>query len=1079
MIELAKSKVFAGSQFIFVKPEQNKSMKMILREEDDTGKFKEKTIKISEPAIISRYRKHVKLDDDYDFAPLFLSDYKLLTVVTDQKIYKPGDSVRFFAFGCKEGKKTANLEIYKNGRLLLCEEIKFDASGAYSDLLENLEDGAYKLAIKIGENEASCEFTVAEFSMSFLRVTLVSHSYEREELKYDISVNAGDMPYSGKLSAGLFCGYCDIIVGSAEIQADGGKASGKFTLQGHTGPFSLIFTTPGGDSASAPIPGSKADVRERARLSEMGEIIEGGILPFDASSDRVRGIYLGSTGVSTNPLVIDSLVGESTVIRVGADFEKLLLAFFEPSTGKYHEEERRYVKRGENIEIRIPHPMTIMMAGGIGKDCFETYALLIRPENLDLKITAPEKVKPGSEIEFSVRSRRQGKLMLIVADSRLEREDPFDRLTEQLFKNIKGNLSPLSSGSIKEYEIPRSEGLVGRQFAFPIGGMPTRGGGLPSGMMLSAAPPPPMVMPAAEMSFTGAVPVDIPDAMPMKSAAEPEAEAPLEAPPTTTRLDFPRIILSEMADFFGTLTKRLKLGDQIGAFSIFAFLIDGEDYTSTKASVETSQEMYAELDTPALMSPGDEITGKVLAKYPGEGALTIRTSLETVEEKVKNFGSFEIILKSAGEVMAQVDGQAGSDVTSKIITIPGRETVTVSELRWLKPGESAEGEKVVAYPNIGWLIKDSVEALVQYPFGCAEQTSAKLFGLATAYRAMKSGKISNGNTKVHRLLTQGVERMNIFYRNGNFSLWEGGEPQQHVTRQVLKNLTPLRDMEILNVREMINGSVESLIKQKISDNSLVPYSKKFAADLKTIRDAAALYTSGVKRKEAVKMVRESAVVEGDIARWKDSNCWGGQLEATCLALQVIRSEDKPLFEKGFRFISGNIQNGRLYSTADTCTFLELLSMMEADSSGAKVVLDEKETVLTKPVAGKKIEALAPVLVRIDKEQEVDYLSPRADFSGEVKIERTSLSLGEKVELAIIPREETIAPLARIYLPGNVAALKYGASVQKMYLPVEGRELKLEIYGIRKGKGKLRVALFDMYNADKVGVLPGLTINVGK
>jgi len=185
----------------------------------------------------------------------------------------------------------------------------------------------------------------------------------------------------------------------------------------------------------------------------------------------------------------------------------------------------------------------------------------------------------------------------------------------------------------------------------------------------------------------------------------------------TSRLSFPEVVLAELVEFDRELTRTVALGDQVGAFDAFAFLIDGDDYGSAKAVIETSKDVYVELDVPSLISEGDEIAGRALVRCPGRGTISVRSAITSVEMEVEGAGRVEIPIRSAGEVMAEVVCGEHRDVTSKVIHRPGRETVTVSELRRLKSGEWLEADRVVVYPNPAYLLESTVSSLIQYPFG--------------------------------------------------------------------------------------------------------------------------------------------------------------------------------------------------------------------------------------------------------------------------------------------------------------------------------------------------------------------------
>lgn len=247
--------------------------------------------------------------------------------------------------------------------------------------------------------------------------------------------------------------------------------------------------------------------------------------------------------------------------------------------------------------------------------------------------------------------------------------------------------------------------------------------------------------------------------------------------------------------------------------------------------------------------------------------------------------------------------------------------------------------------------------------------------------------------------------------------------------------------------------------------------------MKSVRDAAMLYRAGLQKGEAFRLIKNTAVVEEHSARWHDSGCWAGDTEATCYALQVLSAQgEQETVEKGFRYLSTKLVNNMLFSTADTCAFLELLGVLPWKSS-PRAILDRKERTVTGTITCQSVKAIDRMLVCMDSRKEMDYLASCSRFKGEMKVDRASLSMGERGVLEITPQESSIAPVARIYLPGNIALVTSGANVQKLYLPIKNNSLRLEFYGIRKGRGKIQAALHDMYDAEKAGVIEGIDITV--
>jgi hypothetical protein len=68
-------------------------------------------------------------------------------------------------------------------------------------------------------------------------------------------------------------------------------------------------------------------------------------------------------------------------------------------------------------------------------------------------------------------------------------------------------------------------------------------------------------------------------------------------------------------------------------------------------------------------------------------------------------------------VEARIESQAGSDWTIRDIAQPGMQKVTASSLSILDRGQTVRGEKVVIYASMGQVLKDTITALIGYPFG--------------------------------------------------------------------------------------------------------------------------------------------------------------------------------------------------------------------------------------------------------------------------------------------------------------------------------------------------------------------------
>ena len=327
----------------------------------------------------------------------------------------------------------------------------------------------------------------------------------------------------------------------------------------------------------------------------------------------------------------------------------------------------------------------------------------------------------------------------------------------------------------------------------------------------------------------------------------------------------------------------------------------------------------------------------------------------------------------------------------------------------------------------------------------------------------------------------GLQRLAAFqHPDGMYSIWGGGQPGTDVTARVAHRLLGLRGLPFPASDDMLGKAKDALEKAGHRDNALLPLDAAFGQEMESAEDAVAYYfadPNAGRREEALKLLRQTAQREDSRAHWKSKSAWGGSLEVTADAARVMYAADDELFRPAFAYVTARLVNGMLYSTADTRALVELLAALQFDAA-ARAVIDGHEQALGEVTIGKTVTALGDnLIVRVDEEIEINYLEPRADFQFAVKPSKTKLKLGERIQIAVTPKDQTIAPLVRLFVPGCLALLKGGANAQTAYLPIEKQELTVDAVAVRPGRGKLYVSVHDMYDADKVGTAPGIEISV--
>jgi hypothetical protein len=327
----------------------------------------------------------------------------------------------------------------------------------------------------------------------------------------------------------------------------------------------------------------------------------------------------------------------------------------------------------------------------------------------------------------------------------------------------------------------------------------------------------------------------------------------------------------------------------------------------------------------------------------------------------------------------------------------------------------------------------------------------------------------------------GLARLQTFqHPDGMFSIWCNGTPGIDITARVAHRLLGFEGLPFESAFAMRAKAAKVLRDKDYLNNQLLPLDPGFRTEMKTVADAVALYFYANQTEDALAYLRRTAErLDDGMVRWPAStyHYWGGQVEATCDAARVMLHASDALFVLAFRYVTGKLVDGMLYSTADTRALVELLAGLGFGATDTALI-DGHEAPLGEASIGQEVTALTDnLIVRVDEQIVIDHLEPRSDFQFSVRPSKTRLRLGERIQIAVNPKQTSIAPLVRLYLPGCLALLKGGANAQTVHLPIECDELVVDAVAVRSGNGKLYVTVHDMYDADKVGTAEGIEIKV--
>jgi hypothetical protein len=724
-LEGLSERVFVGAQFVFASASEKRHIALALDDADPQI--------LTTPTIISRHLHAVNVGDLQSRAGLGSRQETapelapaqprlptpagpdLTAVITERKIYRPREQARVFVLSPGAPGGEVEMEVQLAGQQITKDRVTLDEAGLTLRPLSDLEEGEYRVLVRqadgsggFGVIPVECTFSVAEFALSPLTALLVQHRFVERSLLFRLRLLALSVPFEGTVELGLQCEVCGgRVVATAVAMAQQGIVDASFDIGGHGGPFHVQITTPGGETASVFFPGTERTERERVTLCTLGRKAEAGLLPGEDTGE-VRGLHVGYGGAQTTPLRLDSAVGQTGRLTVDTRAMAVQVVTFDPRSGDSIVLHFGTVSRGDSLEFPVAAPYTLFTVALLDeRRAYEAWGIVIRPLDLQARLSAPATASPGAEITVQVESVHPASCLLLAYDARLEHESPVPKLAKQMIDAMR-----LGTGDLMEQDAPplsyrTPPGVLGAdRGATDMPAFVRRRVGAPRirpTMFMAEAP----VVPGAAL-FQAAVPW-------APVAVEPETPTFVAVP---NREDFPELAYLELFAVRDSAERTVRLGDQIGTWRCRAYMVAGLDVQELTADIEAAKAVYAELDLPASVSPGDDIVASV--RYHTDQPATLTITLpggQKVSGAVMGHGAEDVHLTEPGEITAHLWGSGGEDWTVRTVPQPGVQTVTVSQLDILMRGQTVRAERVVVFPGPGYVLAETIEALGRYPFG--------------------------------------------------------------------------------------------------------------------------------------------------------------------------------------------------------------------------------------------------------------------------------------------------------------------------------------------------------------------------
>ncbi|MBV9960051.1 MAG: carboxypeptidase regulatory-like domain-containing protein, partial [Acidobacteria bacterium] len=318
---------------------------------------------------------------------------------------------------------------------------------------------------------------------------------------------------------------------------------------------------------------------------------------------------------------------------------------------------------------------------------------------------------------------------------------------------------------------------------------------------------------------------------------------------------FPETLLwqpSLETDADGRAQFSFKLADNITTWkmSVIGSTVDGRIGVAD-GELRAFQPFFIEHDPPRVLTEGDRIELPVVLRnyleQPQEFMVELRPESwftllgdsqqrATVKAGDATRAVFSLRVAASvtdGKQRVTATGTDASDAIEKPVTVhPDGEEMTVTKGLVMKdsatmelsfPADAIVGStraELKIYPGMMSHLIESIEGIMQRPYGCGEQTISSTYPSLLALRAYKqSGTSSPIQAKAERYLRLGYERLLGYRANGGgFTYWGHGDADFALSAYALRFLSEAR--EFLPVDEKALEETRAwLLRQQLADGS--------------------------------------------------------------------------------------------------------------------------------------------------------------------------------------------------------------------------------------------------------------------
>ncbi len=259
----------------------------------------------------------------------------------------------------------------------------------------------------------------------------------------------------------------------------------------------------------------------------------------------------------------------------------------------------------------------------------------------------------------------------------------------------------------------------------------------------------------------------------------------------------------------GTAALELALPEMRGELRVMAVVVDGDRYGSAHQAITVSAPLLAEMSCPRFAAPGDRFDvpvkifttaaepvlvtlaaesegglqasisgGDELRVAPGEPAtawlrvaadgigparLRVRASAQTGTETLYAVADCDIPLRPAGPLHTD----------TRFLRVKAGEPIEIPPSALFVPGTARTNLAIGPRPTLE--MGPAVENLLDYPYGCVEQTTSKLYALLYAPELLQGAGSAARVENVRSMIDAGIARLwSMQTQSGGLAYWPGG-----------------------------------------------------------------------------------------------------------------------------------------------------------------------------------------------------------------------------------------------------------------------------------------------------------------